>query len=156
MKNYYFFIIGILLSTTVTMSQNKDIITDQVKAVERQFCQAQLAKDSTKLQSLLSDNFVGIGHLGNLVDKSQYLRVHLSPDRRFVIYQTSDVEATIIAEQVVLLTGEVIIQQAQDSPDNVIPKRYAATYRQEGKAWQLVSWQDTPIRQEQTDALLEK
>lgn len=123
----------------------RPVAEDQARAAEAALISALLAKDEAVLRRLLDDDFVGISHTGRRVDKRQFMAVYLEPDRRFAVYETSEVSAGSHGENTVLVDGKVLIKRAEEAEDNVPPKRYLAVYVRGDEGWRVASWQDTPV-----------
>ena len=110
--------------------------------VERAFCRTHVEEDRETMARVLAEEFVGIGHVGNQVDKAEYLDIHLSPDRNFRTFETAAIDIRRYAETA-LLTGRQTIARVDNEPEE---SRCTAIYVERDGDWRLVARQDTPLR----------
>ena len=110
--------------------------------VERAFCRAHVEEDRETMARVLAEEFVGIGHVGNQVDRAEYLDIHLSPDRNFQTFETAAIDIRRYAETA-LLTGRQTIARVDNEPEE---SRCTAIYVERDGDWRLVARQDTPLR----------
>src|SRR5215471_8561967 len=66
-------------------------VTDQVLELGRQWAYAERAGDADMLEPLLADDFLGVGPLGFMLDKTQYLGSRRSADLRHASLVWDDV-----------------------------------------------------------------
>ena len=110
--------------------------------VERAFCRTHVEEDSETMARVLAEEFVGIGHVGNQVDRAEYLDIHLSPDRNFRTFETAAIDIRRYAETA-LLTGRQTIARVDNEPEE---SRCTAIYVERDGDGRLVARQDTPLR----------
>src|SRR5262247_3426158 len=66
----------------MTMIDQHAAVTDQILGLGRRWAAAERAGDADALEPLLTDDFLGVGPLGFMLDKTQYLGSRRSGDLR--------------------------------------------------------------------------
>ena len=116
-----------------------------LKAAETALCDAVKQRDCAALDARLADEFIATGHAGNVVDKAKYMEIHLSPEREFTVFDTSETIFRIY-EKVAILMGEISIVNARMPEKKDLPKRYTSVYVKNENDWKCAVWQETPIQ----------
>ncbi len=97
---------------------------------------AELQADTAFLEKYLSDDFVGVGPLGFLLSKQQWLGRHRSGDMKYTVHTLDEVKVRGY-DQAAILVGR-LTQQAtfQGNPMNVQMRTTLVFVRQDGQ-WHL-------------------
>lgn len=97
---------------------------------------AELQGDTASLEPLLADDFVGIGPLGFLLTKPQWLARHQSGDMQYTAHSLDEVKIRTYGEAAIVVGR--LTQQAtyQGNPINVQMRTTLVFVRQDGH-WQL-------------------
>ena len=108
---------------------------------------AELRGDTTLLESLLADDYIGIGPLGFLLTKQEWLARHEAGDLKYESFNLDEVQVRVYNNDAAVLTG----RQAQQATyrGNSIPGQFRITlvFIQHHGQWQLASLQLSSIGQ---------
>ena len=117
-------------------------IVKDLTAREQEIWDASRHKDTEHLKQLLADEYVAVGDRGP-VDKAAAI-THLC-ERNLTDYAVSDVRATLLGSNVVLLT--YLCSFRSDGHGNGFPQTYRCSdvWVSRGGAWRSVFFADRPI-----------
>jgi uncharacterized protein (TIGR02246 family) len=108
---------------------------------------AELRGDTTLLESLLADDYIGIGPLGFLLTKQEWLARHEAGDLKYESFNLDEVQVRVYNNDAAVLTG----RQAQQATyrGNSIPGQFriSLVFVQQQGQWQLASLQLSSIGQ---------
>ena len=108
---------------------------------------AELRGDTTLLESLLADDYIGIGPLGFLLTKQEWLARHEAGDLKYESFNLDEVQVRVYNNDAAVLTGH----QAQQATyrGNSIPGQFriSLVFVQQQGQWQLASLQLSSIGQ---------
>jgi ketosteroid isomerase-like protein len=108
---------------------------------------AELHGDTTLLERLLADDYIGIGPLGFLLTKQEWLARHEAGDLKYESFTLDEVKVRVYNNDAAILIG----RQAQQATyrGKSIPGEFRITlvFVQQQGQWQLVSLQLSAIGQ---------
>jgi uncharacterized protein (TIGR02246 family) len=108
---------------------------------------AELRGDTTLLERLLADDYIGIGPLGFLLTKQEWLARHEAGDLKYESFNLDEVKVRVYNNDAAVLTG----RQAQQATyrGNSIPGQFRITlvFVQQQGQWQLANLQLSSIGQ---------
>jgi hypothetical protein len=108
---------------------------------------AELRGDTTLLGRLLVDDYIGIGPLGFVLTKQEWLARHEAGDLKYESFTLDEVKVRVYNTDAAILTG----RQAQQASyrGNSIPGQFRITlvFVQQQRRWQLASLQLSSIGQ---------
>lgn len=125
-----------------------ETIEKELLEAESTICAAVKQRDRAKLDNILAQEFVATGHAGNVVDKAEYLQIHLSPEREFTVFDASK-QIFRIYDAAAIVMGEIEIVNAKMPDKHDPPKRYTAVYVRKENDWKCAAWQETPIQKDE-------
>lgn len=107
---------------------------------------AELRSDTAFLERLLAEDFIGVGPLGFLLTKQQWLARHQSGDMKYEVHTLDEVRVRAYSEAAIVIGR--LTQQAtyQGNPINAQMRTTLVFVHQQGQ-WQLVSLQLSSIGQ---------
>ena len=124
--------------------EHKHIERSQIESLEKQWQVAMLAADTTVLDKLLSDDYLGIEPNGEVVTKAQQLE-HMR-SRQFVIskLQTSDVKIKLLG-QIAIVTSLAHVAGVIDGDTLQGAFRYTRIYKRVASGnWKVTNFEVTP------------
>jgi hypothetical protein len=113
---------------------------ERILALEADLANAVLLRNPSRIQAILADDFYAVGHVGNLVNKTEYTAIHLAPERRFIKFETKEQKVKMIGT-VAYVTGTIIVETKEIRNHS----RYVTINQKTGDNWQIIFWQETPI-----------
>ena len=125
---------------------NQEHAEQEVVRLANDWATAELRGDITFLERRLSDDFIGIGPLGFMLTKQEWLARHQSGDLKYEALTLDEVKVRVYSDAAVL-TGRQDQQAAYRG--NSIPGQFRITLvfvRQQGQ-WQLTNLQLSAIGQ---------
>ncbi len=108
---------------------------------------AELRGDTTFLESILVDDYIGIGPLGFMLTKQEWLARHQSGELKYESFNLDEVQVRVYNDDAAILTGRQVQNGAYRG--NSIQAQFRTTLvfvRQQGQ-WQLASLQLSTIGQ---------
>src|SRR6266496_905616 len=129
----------------MSYTMNREQIEQEVLRLADTWAAAELHGDTTFLEDRLSDDFIGIGPLGFLLTKQEWLARHQSGDLKYESFSLDEVKVRVYNDAAILIG-----RQAQKATyrGNSIPGQFRITlvFVQQGQ-WQLASLQLSTIGQ---------
>ena len=126
---------------------NQEHAEQEIVHLADAWANAELRGDTTHLERLLADDYIGIGPLGFLLTKQEWLARHAAGDLKYESFALDEVKVRVYNTDAAVLTA----RQAQQATyrGNSIPGEFRITLvfvHQQGQ-WQLVSLQLSSIGQ---------
>jgi ketosteroid isomerase-like protein len=115
---------------------NREQTEQEVAQLADTWATAELQGDTAFLEKHLADDFVGVGPLGFLLTKRQWLARHQSGDMQYAAHTLDEVRARAYTEAAIVIGR--LTQQAtyQGNPMNVQMRTTLVFVRQDGQ-WRL-------------------
>src|SRR6266478_8863016 len=126
---------------------NREQIEQEVLYLADAWATAELRGDTAFLESTLSEDFIGIGPLGFMLTKQEWLARHRSGDLKYELLNLDEVKVRVYNDDAAVLTGRQVQNGAYRG--NSIQAQFRTTLvfvRQQGQ-WQLASLQLSTIGQ---------
>jgi ketosteroid isomerase-like protein len=126
---------------------NNEHTQQEVVQLAGAWANAELHGDTASLESTLADDFIGIGPLGFMLTKQEWLARHAAGDLKYESFSLDELKVRVYNNDAAILTA----RQAQQATyrGNNIPGQFRITLvfiRQQGQ-WQLASLQLSSIGQ---------
>jgi ketosteroid isomerase-like protein len=108
---------------------------------------AELGGDTTSLERILADDYIGIGPLGFMLNKQEWLARHQSGDLKYESFNLDEVKVRVYNNDAAILTARQAQQGAYRG--NSIPGQFRITlvFVQQQGQWRLASLQLSSIGQ---------
>lgn len=120
---------------------------DEVRALAQQWAEAELNGDAEFLARTLAYDFIGVGPLGFMLTKEQWLIRHQSGDLRYAAFSLDEVTVRLYGDTAVLIGRQT--QRAKYRGQDVIGQfRTTLLMVQQQDAWVLVGLQLSAIPEE--------
>jgi Domain of unknown function (DUF4440) len=125
---------------------NKEHVAQEVMGLADAWATAELRGDTAFLENLMADDFIGIGPLGFLLTKQEWLARHQSGDMKYESFSLDEVKVRVYNDAAAILIG----RQAQNAAyrGNSIPGQFRITlvFVQQ-RQWRLANLQLSTIGQ---------
>jgi ketosteroid isomerase-like protein len=135
------FIVGVTAATpwtafrTTSDSQDKT----EILKIEQQYLDAHVARDTARLDKILSDDFTFSHYWGGVADKARRLSLLENADFTFESIDTKGVEVSVNGETA-RVTGEAVVRgNYRGRPFVTTPYKYTRTYERRDGLWQITS-----------------
>ena len=117
---------------------NREQTEQEVAKLADSWAMAELQGDTTFLEKLLAEDFIGVGPLGFLLTKQQWLARHQSGDMQYTTHTLDEISVRAYNEAAIVIGR--LTQQAtfQGNPINVQMRTTLVFIHQNGQ-WQLAS-----------------
>jgi hypothetical protein len=126
---------------------NNEHTQQKVMQLANAWANAELHGDTTSIERTLADDFIGIGPLGFMLTKQEWLARHEAGDLKYESFNLDEVQVRVYNNDAAVLTG----RQAQQATylGNSIPGQFRITlvFIQHHGQWQLASLQLSSIGQ---------
>ena len=125
---------------------NREHAEQEVARLADAWATAELRGDATFIERTLADDFIGIGPLGFMLTKQEWLARHEAGDLKYESFNLDEVKVRVYNDAAVLIGRQV---QNATYRGNSIPGQFRITLvfvHQQGQ-WQLVSLQLSSIGQ---------
>jgi hypothetical protein len=125
---------------------NREQAEQEVVRLADAWANAELRGDTTLLERILADDYIGIGPLGFMLTKQEWLARHETGDLKYESFNLDEVKVRVYNDAAVLIGRQV---QNATYRGNSIPGQFRITLvfvHQQGQ-WQLVSLQLSSIGQ---------
>jgi ketosteroid isomerase-like protein len=126
---------------------NNEHTQQEVMQLADAWANAELHGDTASLERRLSDDFIGIGPLGFMLTKQEWLARHEAGDLKYESFSLDEVKVRVYNNDTAVLTA----RQAQQATyrGNSIPGQFRLTlvFVQQHGQWQLASLQLSSIGQ---------
>jgi len=126
---------------------NQEHAEQEVLRLADAWATAELRGDTTFLERILADDYIGIGPLGFMLTKQEWLARHRAGDLKYESFSLDEVKVRVYNNDAAVLTGRQVQNGAYRG--NSIQARFRTTLvfvRQQGQ-WQLASLQLSTIGQ---------
>jgi hypothetical protein len=114
-------------------------LIEELITLEGKIFNSILQQDEEQLQSLIADNFIGIGFAGQHVGKDIYIKVHTNPADPFIKYDVTH-ESIEIQNELAYIRGIQDVKAAIH-----LKSYYIGVYKRLDDQWKLFYWQETGI-----------
>jgi ketosteroid isomerase-like protein len=135
------FIIGVTAATPWTAFRTAFDSKDktEILKIEQQYLDAHIARDTARLDQILSDDFSFTHYWGGVANKSARLALLENPDFSFDSIDTRNVEVTVNGDTA-RVTGEAVVRgNYRGRPFVTTPYNYTRNYERREGRWQIVS-----------------
>ena len=126
---------------------NQEHAEQEVLRLADAWATAELRGDTTFLERILTDDYIGIGPLGFMLTKQEWLARHQAGDLKYESFSLDEVKVRVYNNDAAILTGRQVQNGAYRG--NSIQAQFRTTLvfvRQQGQ-WQLASLQLSTIGQ---------
>ena len=126
---------------------NREHAEQEVVRLADAWANAELRGDTTLLESILADDYIGIGPLGFILTKQEWLTRHEAGDLKYESFSVDEIKVRVYNNDAAVLTGRQVQNGAYRG--NSIQAQFRTTLvfvRQQGQ-WQLASLQLSTIAQ---------
>jgi len=125
---------------------NREQIEQEVLRLADAWTAAELRGDTAFLEALLTDDFIGIGPLGFMLTKQEWLARHSSGDLKYEAFTLDEIKVRVYNDTAILTSRQV--QQAAYR-GNPIPGQFRTTMVlvQQLEQWRLAGLQLSTIGQ---------
>lgn len=118
---------------------------NRVRLLERRRIEATRINDVAALGSLLDEDLIYINTIGDVYDKTQYLRAiethELTYERDFDVHETESRDL----DDIVILSGIMIGHARLDGEQQVFNFRCLSIWRHRLDDWKLLAWQSSSL-----------
>ena len=125
---------------------NREHTEQEVMRLADAWASAELRGDTTFLERILSDDFVGIGPLGFMLTRQEWLARHQSGDLKYESFNLDEVKVRVYNDAAVL-TGRQVQNAAYRGNPIQGQFRITLVFVQQQGQWRLVSLQLSTIGQ---------
>ncbi len=126
---------------------NQEHAEQEVLRLADAWATAELRGDTTFLERILTDDYIGIGPLGFMLTKQEWIVRHQAGDLKYESFSLDEVKVRVYNNDAAVLTGRQVQNGAYRG--NSIQAQFRTTLvfvRQQGQ-WQLASLQLSTIAQ---------
>ena len=123
---------------------NNEQTQQEVMQLANAWANAELHGDTTSIERTLADDFIGIGPLGFMLTKQEWLARHVAGDLKYESFTLDEVKVRAYNNDAAVLTGHQATYRG-----NRIPEQFRITlvFIQHHGQWQLASLQLSSIGQ---------
>ncbi len=134
------------MSDAARMSQKSDRTEDKLRALAHDWAAAEVRGDTALLQNTLTDDFVGVGPLGFMLSKEDWLQRHDSGDMKYDALDLDDMRVRVYGDAAVMVCRQTqrAKYRGQDAPGQF--RETLIWVRQQGR-WLLAGLHLSPIAQ---------
>ena len=125
---------------------NRENVGQEVMRLADAWATAELRGDTTFLESTLADDFIGIGPLGFMLTKQEWLARHPSGDLKYESFNLDEVKVRVYNDAAVL-TGRQAQNAAYRGNSIKAQLRTTLVFVQQQGQWRLASLQLSTIGQ---------
>jgi ketosteroid isomerase-like protein len=126
------------------MTVNTDSIVSDVQKFDETWAAAEVRGDKDALDSILTDDFVGVGPRGFVLTKSEWLDRHSSGDLKYDTLQVGEIQVHPYGD-VALVTSRQSQKGSYQSHDIQGEFRATQLLVRDGDRWRLASLHLSPI-----------
>ena len=125
---------------------NREYVEQEVVRLADAWATAELQGDTAVLERTLADDFVGIGPLGFMLTKQEWLARHQSGDLKYASFSLDEIKVRVYNDAAILIGHQV---QNGTYRGNSIQGQFRITlvFVQQQGQWKLASLQLSPIGQ---------
>ena len=126
--------------------QHDDLATEQILELGRRWAEAERRGDADALDALLHEDFVGVGPLGFVLDKRQWLEPRRNGDLKNSTFEWQDPSVRVFGDAAVVIGTQVqeSTYQGRDASGRFRVTQVAA---RSGDRWSLAGMHLSPIAQ---------
>src|SRR5712691_6239003 len=135
------------IATKRSYKMNQEHAEQEVLRLADAWATAELRGDTTFLERILTDDYIGIGPLGFMLTKQEWIVRHQAGDLKYESFNLDEVKVRVYNNDAAILTGRQVQNGAYRG--NTIQAQFRITLvfvRQQGQ-WQLASLQLSSIGQ---------
>jgi len=126
---------------------NREHTEQEVLRQADTWANAELRGDTTFLERILLDDFIGIGPLGFMLTKQEWLARHQAGDLKYESFSLDEVKVRVSNNDAAILTGRQAQQGAYRGNSIQGQFRITLVFVQQQGQWQLASLQLSTIGQ---------
>jgi ketosteroid isomerase-like protein len=123
-----------------------DTIEQGLNEVVEQWAKAELRGDASLLDRMLGDDFIGIGPLGFMLTKEEWLQRHTSGDLRYNVLDLSEVKTRAYGDAAVVTARQTQKAEYKGQPVEGSFRITLVLVLQDGR-WLVAGLQLSPIQQ---------
>ena len=125
---------------------NREQIEQEVLRLAEAWTTAELRGDTAFLETLLTDDFIGIGPLGFMLTKQEWLARHRSGDLKYEAFTLDEVKVRVYSDAAILIGRQV---QNAAYRGNPLPGQFRTTlvFVRQLEQWRLAGLQLSTIGQ---------
>lgn len=117
----------------------------ELNALGQALVKAELTADTTFLDQILTDDFIGVGPFGFLLNKEQWLIRHTSGDMKFSSFTWEDVQTRLYGDTAIVIGRQTQVGTYKGD-DATAQLRMTQIYVHPDGAWKLAGVQMSPIQ----------
>jgi len=125
---------------------NREQIEQEVLRLAEAWTTAELRGDTAFLETLLTDDFIGIGPLGFMLTQQEWLARHRSGDLKYEAFNLDEVKVRVYNDAAILIGRQVQNAAYRGNPIQGQFRTTLVFVRQQGQ-WRLASLQLSTIGQ---------
>ncbi len=126
---------------------NREHAEQEVVRLADAWASAELRGDTTLLERILADDYIGIGPLGFMLTKQEWLARHEAGDLKYESFSLDEVKVRVYNNDAAILTGRQAQQGAYRGNSIQGQFRITLVFVQQQGQWQLASLQLSTIGQ---------
>jgi ketosteroid isomerase-like protein len=126
---------------------NREHTEQEVLRQADAWANAELHGDTTSLERILADDYIGIGPLGFMLTKQEWLARHQAGDLKYESFSLDEVKVRVYNNDAAVLTGRQVQNGAYRGNSIQAQFRITLVYVQQQGQWQLASLQLSTIGQ---------
>ena len=126
---------------------NREHAEQEVVRLADAWANAELRGDTTLLERILADDYIGIGPLGFMLTKQEWLARHEAGDLKYESFSLDEVKVRVYNNDAAILTGRQAQQGAYRGNSIQGQFRITLVFVQQQGQWQLASLQLSTIGQ---------
>jgi hypothetical protein len=126
---------------------NREHAEQEVVRLADAWANAELRGDTTLLERILADDYIGIGPLGFMLTKQEWLARHEAGDLKYESFSLDEVKLRVYNNDAAILTGRQAQQGAYRGNSIQGQFRITLVFVQQQGQWQLASLQLSTIGQ---------
>jgi ketosteroid isomerase-like protein len=126
---------------------NREHVEQEVVRLADAWATAELRGDAAFLESTLADDFVGVGPLGFMLTKQEWLARHQSGDLKYESFNLDEIKVRVYNDDAAVLTGRQVQNGAYRGNSIQAQFRITLVFIQQQGQWRLASLQLSSIGQ---------
>jgi len=126
---------------------NQEHAEQEVLRLAEAWANAELRGDTTFLERILADDYIGIGPLGFMLTKQEWLARHQAGDLKYESFSLDEVKVRVYNNDAAILTGRQVQNGAYRGNSIQAQFRITLVFVRQQEQWQLASLQLSTIGQ---------
>ena len=126
---------------------NREHTEQEVLRQADAWANAELHGDTTSLERILADDYIGIGPLGFMLTKQEWLARHQAGDLKYESFSLDEVKVRVYNNDAAVLTGRQVQNGAYRGNSIQAQFRITLVFVQQQGQWRLASLQLSTIGQ---------